>query len=199
MIRRQPRPTRSDTLFPYTQLFRSWRSGTRQPARRPRLCAAGQILSGPGTKRADGSTAGVAGDHQTLDRPDARSDRRRPAMTQNQAPIVKAARADDVDALLAMARAAQPGMTNLPADPETLAAMLTASVARMTAADGGTGDTAALWFIVWHDGAAIGACAIFPTVGAAWPFRSEENTSELQSLMRTSYAVFCLHKSQHPL
>src|SRR3546814_13352419 len=71
-----------------------------------------------------------------------------------------------------MARAAQPGMTNLPADPETLAAMLTASVARMTAADGGTGDTAALWFIVWHDGAAIGACAIFPTVGAAWPFYS---------------------------
>src|SRR3546814_12548452 len=42
----------------------------------------------------------------------------------------------------------------------------------MTAADGGTGDTAALWFIVWHDGAAIGACAIFPTVGAAWPFYS---------------------------
>src|SRR3546814_4835031 len=78
----------------------------------------------------------------------------------------------DLDALLAMARAAQPGMTNLPADPETLAAMLTASVARMTAADGGTGDTAALWFIVWHDGAAIGACAIFPTVGAAWPFYS---------------------------
>src|SRR3546814_15578657 len=62
--------------------------------------------------------------------------------------------------------------SNLPADPETLAAMLTASVARMTAADGGTGDTAALWFIVWHDGAAIGACAIFPTVGAAWPFYS---------------------------
>src|SRR3546814_4048866 len=28
------------------------------------------------------------------------------------------------------------------------------------------------WFIVWHDGAAIGACAIFPTVGAAWPFYS---------------------------
>src|SRR3546814_15629364 len=75
-------------------------------------------------------------------------------MTQNQAPIVKAARADDVDALLAMARAAQPGMTNLPADPETLAAMLTASGTRMPAADGGTGATAALWFIVWHDGAA---------------------------------------------
>src|SRR3546814_6783909 len=27
-----------------------------------------------------------------------------------------------------------------------------------------------------------------------WPIRSEEHTSELQSLMRTSYAVFCLNK-----
>src|SRR3546814_8313128 len=28
-------------------------------------------------------------------------------------------------------------------------------------------------------------------------FRSEEHTSELQSLMRTSYAVFCLKKKPH--
>src|SRR3546814_2603191 len=28
--------------------------------------------------------------------------------------------------------------------------------------------------------------------------RSEEHTSELQSLMRTSYAVFCLKKKTHP-
>src|SRR3546814_5712302 len=28
----------------------------------------------------------------------------------------------------------------------------------------------------------------------AFPQRSEEHTSELQSLMRISYAVFCLHK-----
>src|SRR3546814_10450150 len=28
-------------------------------------------------------------------------------------------------------------------------------------------------------------------------FRSEEHTSELQSLMRISYAVFCLQKKQH--
>src|SRR3546814_2818883 len=27
--------------------------------------------------------------------------------------------------------------------------------------------------------------------------RSEEHTSELQSLMRISYAVFCLHKKKH--
>src|SRR3546814_1930566 len=29
------------------------------------------------------------------------------------------------------------------------------------------------------------------------PFRSEEHTSELQSLMRISYAVFCLKKTKH--
>src|SRR3546814_8236133 len=32
---------------------------------------------------------------------------------------------------------------------------------------------------------------VHPTPG---PVRSEEHTSELQSLMRISYAVFCLHK-----
>src|SRR3546814_9604454 len=31
----------------------------------------------------------------------------------------------------------------------------------------------------------------------AAPTRSEEHTSELQSLMRTSYAVFCLKKKKH--
>src|SRR3546814_5395295 len=32
---------------------------------------------------------------------------------------------------------------------------------------------------------------------ASWPLRSEEHTSELQSLMRISYAVFCLNKKQN--
>src|SRR3546814_5511077 len=31
-----------------------------------------------------------------------------------------------------------------------------------------------------------------------WRERSEEHTSELQSLMRTSYAVFCLKKNKTP-
>src|SRR3546814_8781525 len=34
---------------------------------------------------------------------------------------------------------------------------------------------------------------------AIQPFRSEEHTSELQSLMRISYAVFCLKKKTKPL
>src|SRR3546814_1556217 len=33
-------------------------------------------------------------------------------------------------------------------------------------------------------------------IGVATPTRSEENTSELQSLMRSSYAVFCLQKKE---
>src|SRR3546814_2315606 len=31
----------------------------------------------------------------------------------------------------------------------------------------------------------------------AFPYRSEEHTSELQSLIRISYAVFCLKKKTH--
>src|SRR3546814_7608430 len=31
-----------------------------------------------------------------------------------------------------------------------------------------------------------------------WGARSEEHTSELQSLMRISYAVFCLNKKKNP-
>src|SRR3546814_7983015 len=36
-----------------------------------------------------------------------------------------------------------------------------------------------------------------PNVSATWFPRSEEHTSELQSLMRISYAVFCLKKKKH--
>src|SRR3546814_3174138 len=35
--------------------------------------------------------------------------------------------------------------------------------------------------------------------GVVFPSRSEEHTSELQSLMRISYAVFCLKKKTHQL
>src|SRR3546814_2584097 len=36
-----------------------------------------------------------------------------------------------------------------------------------------------------------------PASGATTHLRSEEHTSELQSLMRISYAVFCLQKKKH--
>src|SRR3546814_6286794 len=45
--------------------------------------------------------------------------------------------------------------------------------------------------------AAISA-AVFNAAGEGWgPGRSEEHTSELQSLMRISYAVFCLKKKKN--
>src|SRR3546814_3098255 len=62
------------------------------------------------------------------------------------------------------------------------------------------------------DGAGIKGCALSPTPShGGWPppdwpetadgkvkghIRSEEHTSELQSLMRISYAVFCLKKKK---
>src|SRR3546814_4558011 len=44
--------------------------------------------------------------------------------------------------------------------------------------------------------ACIGAAAIAKPHDGAPPLRSEEHTSELQSLMRISYAVFCLTKNK---
>src|SRR3546814_6148429 len=49
---------------------------------------------------------------------------------------------------------------------------------------------------------AYGAIGLTPDGGASWflprliGMRSEEHTSELQSLMRTSYAAFCLKKKK---
>src|SRR3546814_4120890 len=45
-----------------------------------------------------------------------------------------------------------------------------------------------------HLGAAVAQPAGDPETVAEAPGRSEEHTSELQSLMRISYAVFCLKK-----
>src|SRR3546814_4860294 len=107
MIRLPPRSTRTDTLFPYTTLFRSEH---RRQARAAVRCA------GAG-----------AGDRRGLE--DARARQRRPG------------------------------------------------------ADGGARRAAGRWRCL----------AAVPGVGE----RSEEHTSELQSLMRISYAVFCLKKKRN--
>src|SRR3546814_5456091 len=102
MIRRPPRSTRTDTLFPYTTLFRSYSIGS---ALGPMTAAVAMKLAGP------------------------------------------------------------PG--------------LFVSIA--------LGGGAALVFVFWRQWAAS------PVPEA---MRSEEHTSELQSLMRISYAVFCLKKKK---
>src|SRR3546814_7801743 len=111
-VRRQPRITRTDTLFPYTTLFRS----TIQP----------RLLSGP---------------------------------------------------FLCPENIWRIFLTGGPAHPATrpwTASTSTQAVQRATSIT----PSAALWRLS----------------GAV---RSEEHTSELQSLMRISYAVFCLKKKKH--
>src|SRR3546814_3851680 len=112
MIRRPPRSTRTDTLFPYTTLFRS------RGLARCRCLRAG---------------------HAVLRWPAAGSDR--PGVYRRSRPDGGSGRADRVGKIL----------VNGPAQP------------------------------------------------AVGPERSEEHTSELQSLMRISYAVFCLKKKTNTI
>src|SRR3546814_4208643 len=131
MRRLPPRSTRTDTLFPYTTLFRSSRradSGASGRAALPARKQRGVLLSGRGV----GAGAG------------------RP---------VRARRYAALDVLRAISSRAQRRDRALLAD------------------DGG-------------QGRAERASAQHDPRQA----RSEEHTSELQSLMRISYAVFCLKK-----
>src|SRR3546814_10013373 len=51
--------------------------------------------------------------------------------------------------------------------------------------------------LIVHESTDLDRCKIVDVDGI--PTRSEEHTSELQSLMRTSSAVFCLKKKKHNL
>src|SRR3546814_5266718 len=129
MIRRPPRSTRTDTLFPYTTLFRS------RPLLHPQQQDALRIAAGVLHARGDGS-----GDER--DRPRSTRDR-----------VLHAAvelRLHEQNADAVQLRHA-------------------ASAAAELLSDAGAGRS-----------------------------RSEEHTSDLQSLMRTSYAVVCLTKTTHP-
>src|SRR3546814_9311323 len=50
---------------------------------------------------------------------------------------------------------------------------------------------------LWPQSSPLGRRSSCPLHGAVFFGRSEEHTSELQSLMRISYAVFCLKKTKH--
>src|SRR3546814_2257518 len=125
MIRRPPRSTRTDTLFPYTTLFRS------------DLRTAGVEPGGAG-----------AGRLSLLFRPWLSGDRRveAPRFSRRRTALYFRHRGQD-------------------------AAFVAENPRRPDRAQAGR-----------RDGRLLGE------------FRSEEHTSELQSLMRTSYAVFCMKK-----
>src|SRR3546814_5955889 len=128
MIRRPPRSTRTDTLFPYTTLSRS-----REILRRSRT------LSDPGGRPDGGCPAG-----------------------------------DDLDL---------PDAPRNPAGPSRRLSHL------RHGARAGNGHRRR-WAECRTD---RHVASLLDRAGADYP-RSEEHTSELQSLMRISYAVFCLKK-----
>src|SRR3546814_5644747 len=130
MIRRPPRSTRTDTLFPYTTLFRSIFFAPPAEGRPLSRQASGSFCTTPrrsthGSRRANGKAP-------------PRTSRARPT-----------------PAGPAVVRARVPSLT----DPTRLAAV-----------------------------------NLYATLGSY--VRSEEHTSELQSLMRQSYAVFCLKQKK---
>src|SRR3546814_4753839 len=138
MIRRPPRSTRTDPLFPYTTLFRSvgFRHAVRVLALLHRVAAIVRCIE---------QLARKARRHRVL--------------------------------------AARTGGGDQPADGErlgTLRAHLDRNLIGSTA-----------------DAAAADLDARLDVVERVVEHRSEEHTSELQSLMRISYAVFCLKKKKN--
>src|SRR3546814_10197490 len=59
-----------------------------------------------------------------------------------------------------------------------------------------TGDALAKFVQAWRAARSMWNTAMPADGGKGEPIRSEEHTSELQSLMRISYAVFCLKKKK---
>src|SRR3546814_1135118 len=155
MIRRPPRATRTDTLFPDTTLFRS---AVRDPAVRKQLKK--ELAAGP---QADWSNlVHASGGWQNVVLANAHNDRYRQFHGKNFAEIGKALGKDPADAAWDIWLAALPARAG------------------------------ALYFLM--DDADIDLAMKQPWVSIGTD-RSEEHTSELQSLMRISYAVFCLKKT----
>ena len=92
-------------------------------------------------------------------------------------PVVRAARASDIDALLALAEAGGSGLTNLPADRDVLAAKLAASVVAL--ADPAAREGGAAVLLMTEIGTRIvGTACVFARVGADWPFYSYRLTRQ---------------------
>src|SRR3546814_1572132 len=137
MIRRPPRSTRTDTLFPYTTLFRSCARFPRPVVRGRFLAVPVSVIHCPSPTVAPIETCLEVG-----------------ASGKSQPPPIALYNATSCTAVVACARAQA----------------VSASCRRRSAAS-----------------------SSIPAISPAAK-RSEEHTSELQSLMRISYAVFCLKK-----
>lgn len=95
--------------------------------------------------------------------------------------LVRAARADDLDALHALARTAGLGMTNLPPCRDKLSALLAGSAAGFA----GAGGHNQLLLVLEAGGDVVGTGCVFPSVGGDWPFYSYR----IGRLRQTSHAM----------
>src|SRR3546814_2918805 len=161
MIRRPPGSTRTDTLFPYTTLFRSLPAGARARAGRS-LPPRHRLQRRPGQPRQMGAR---------------HPGRRRPAAVHRGAAL-------EGDAPLHRACADQP--VDLPPSPGAAGTGAGTACERRLAALRSLGRNPCRGRAEWSE-----LKTSFPSCRST---RSEEHTSELQSLMRISYDVFCLKK-----
>ena len=112
--------------------------------------------------------------------------------------VIRAATADDLQALYEMAKLTGGGFTNLPADRNSLAAKLERSGAAFARDDNGLADD--LFVLVLEDaesGEVRGTCQIFSQVGQRWPFYSyrlhalTQYSSELDRTVRAELLSLC--------
>src|SRR3546814_5291169 len=148
MLRRPPRSTRTDTLFPYTTLFRS------------RLRA-------------------LARTRRSLFRGDARCRARQGRYLASRNPM-----SSDPVVIVSYARTPMGGFQG--ALSSCRATELGSAAVKAALSRAGVSGEAVEQIVM--------GCVLAAGLGQA-P-RSEEHTSELQSLMRISYAVFCLQKKK---
>ncbi len=85
--------------------------------------------------------------------------------------LIRPIRATDLEALLALARAAGPGMTSLPPEAAPLEAKIAHSLESFARTPAQPGDEQYV-FVLERDGRVVGTCALFATVGLNRPFYS---------------------------
>src|SRR3546814_2327704 len=156
MIRRPPRSTRTDTLFPYTTLFRS---RTQQGALADAELRQGE---GAGAVRADAEAAALL------------------RVEHHVGVVEEMLRDGDLGPLQVQAQAEVVGLLHRVGIPQRRARRSVGRSARQ--------------HVAGHEAERRGAG--FRRQEALQVPRSDEHTSELQSLVRSSYAVFCLKKKK---
>src|SRR3546814_7076340 len=172
MIRRPPRSTRTDTLFPYTTLFRSEGDKPMNAVTGTRCSpASGDAAPATAPKVLRRGIAAVAGAGLLM-----------------WTGVASAATAGYADLVDRVAPAVVNIFTTQPA-PSAQASPFGSS----PFGPGGPFEDFARRFGIPIPGTPQGGAPARP-VHALGSGRSEEHTSELQSLMRISYAVFCLKK-----